>query len=282
MAANKESKVQVGFRFNNNQQDTFYIKACTGNKALVEFSATGYSRWASKCDILQGKIKDKYKPDKYGAYIGEGVYSSIDRKVYSCWKDMVLRCNSDKYPQYSEVSICEEWYNFQNFAEWYESAIIYVEDTVDLDKDLLGNGTLYSPETCCLLPHSVNMLMCCGFLPDASIWYNSKTRRYYARYSGKHLGTGSTYPDAETLYYTYLSAHTKLCITEYSGVLKENVIRRLKERVSILNIEKKVIQKINQSITVQKKELRLLGYKDKDISNETKRRECYREVLKGD
>ena len=44
--------------------------------------------------------------------------------------------------------------------------------------------------------------------------------------------------------------------------------------------EKDVIAKINQKVPVQKKELTEAGFKPKDISNNDKRRDCYRQLLK--
>lgn len=45
-------------------------------------------------------------------------------------------------------------------------------------------------------------------------------------------------------------------------------------------LEKDVIKKINQKIAVQKKELLAYGYKASEVSNEEKRRDAYREILK--
>lgn len=45
-------------------------------------------------------------------------------------------------------------------------------------------------------------------------------------------------------------------------------------------LEKDVIKKINQKVTTQKKELLAAGYKASDISNEEKRRDAYRKLLK--
>ena len=45
--------------------------------------------------------------------------------------------------------------------------------------------------------------------------------------------------------------------------------------------EKPVIVKINQKVHVQKAELKKAGFKPDEISNNDKRRECYRKLLKG-
>lgn len=44
--------------------------------------------------------------------------------------------------------------------------------------------------------------------------------------------------------------------------------------------EKAIIAKTNQTVTIQKKELLAAGFKAAEISNEEKRRECYRALLK--
>ena len=44
--------------------------------------------------------------------------------------------------------------------------------------------------------------------------------------------------------------------------------------------EKSVIAKLKQTVPKQKQELKLAGYKPKDISNADKRRECFRELLR--
>ena len=45
-------------------------------------------------------------------------------------------------------------------------------------------------------------------------------------------------------------------------------------------LEKYVIQKINQTVAIQKKELLAYGYKASEVSNEEKRRDAYRQILK--
>ena len=81
--------------------------------------------------------------------------------AYSRWKDMLRRCycNKTKNTQsaYSNVTVCDEWHDFQNFADWFYSNYI---DGFDLDKDLLsGNVKIYSPETCCFLSPEHNSLL---------------------------------------------------------------------------------------------------------------------------
>lgn len=78
------------------------------------------------------------------------------------------------------------------------------------------------------------------------------------------LGVG--YDDIEVL---CKECHSILTYSERYGVSIEEA-----------KLEKDVIKKINQKVTVQKKELLAAGFKASDTSNEEKRRECYRKLLK--
>ena len=95
--------------------------------------------------------------------LGIGKYSSrinaIKTKEYSVWDAMLQRCYDKKlhkrYPSYEQCIVCEDWLNFQNFAEWFVNN--YIKD-YQLDKDLLvKENKLYSPETCCFVPQEVNL-----------------------------------------------------------------------------------------------------------------------------
>ena len=65
---------------------------------------------------------------------------------------------------YKGVEVCEEWYNFQNFAEWCETQkFLNAKDvkgkSYQLDKDILVKGNkIYSPDTCCFVPPEINSL----------------------------------------------------------------------------------------------------------------------------
>lgn len=94
----------------------------------------------------------------FGVGINDVTYK-VKSKDYKCpyysrWCDMLRRCYyGDKY---SDVEVCPEWKYLSNFIEWVDSQPN--RDWIDchLDKDLLGNGKLYSPETCCFISGQVN------------------------------------------------------------------------------------------------------------------------------
>jgi hypothetical protein len=98
----------------------------------------------------------------YGVGINQkGAYNSYrDEKAYKLWKSILQRCYSEKslvkFPTYRGCKVCDEWIYFQNFASWFYKN--YVEGFT-IDKDILGDGKLYSPETCCFVPNHINNIL---------------------------------------------------------------------------------------------------------------------------
>ena len=125
-----------------------------------------------KCYLSNLKIGNVFNPMcpsfyKKG-YMGVGKYSSKDKEVFSLWYSMLDRAYSDKYhinqPTYKDVTVGEEWLNFQNFATWCESQEFFnAKDSkgrrYEIDKDLLiKDNRIYSPKACCFIPREVNNL----------------------------------------------------------------------------------------------------------------------------
>ncbi|MNQ56358.1 hypothetical protein D3C85_704790 [compost metagenome] len=52
--------------------------------------------------------------------------------------------------------VCEEWHLFSNFKAWMEQQDW---EGKELDKDLIGDGTLYSPETCLFVDPDLNKFL---------------------------------------------------------------------------------------------------------------------------
>lgn len=80
---------------------------------------------------------------------------------YVAWENMLMRCYYPKTSRYSAyggigVKVCDEWLSYENFAKWYDDNN-YI-DGYHLDKDLLGDGGIYSPETCNYIPQRLNGL----------------------------------------------------------------------------------------------------------------------------
>lgn len=134
------------------------VKYNSAMDVVVSFIDTGYTCRARADHIRGGRVKDKIRPSMYGVgFIGDGPYHSRIggklNKSYSTWKLMMERCYKEprslKNKSYKDCRVCDEWHNYQNFAEWYEEN--YPNDGADyqLDKDIKVKGNrIYSPEHC--------------------------------------------------------------------------------------------------------------------------------------
>jgi hypothetical protein len=77
---------------------------------------------------------------------------------------MLKRCYNVEYSKkdnaYMDCEVCDEWFNFQNFAKWYDENFYEIEgEKIHLDKDILIKGNkIYSPETCVFVPARINIL----------------------------------------------------------------------------------------------------------------------------
>ena len=119
-------------------------------------------------DFQKGSIKCPFEPTVYGVgFYGVGKYKSrengIKTNAYKEWHNMFARCYGNYKKRnitYDDCIVCEEWHNFQNFAEWYEENYYEIEgEKICLDKDILYKGNkIYSPQTCIFVPQRINIL----------------------------------------------------------------------------------------------------------------------------
>jgi len=77
--------------------------------------------------------------------------------AYSAWIHMLGRAYGSNYhmkrPTYHGVTVCSEWHSFMAFRGWW---LEHQVDGWDLDKDLLSDNKIYSPETCIFVPAWIN------------------------------------------------------------------------------------------------------------------------------
>lgn len=111
-------------------------------------------------NFQRGTVKNPYHPNKYGGVIGEGDNKiSINQKMtkeYDAWIKMLARSKDEKYKQiettYLDVDCCEEWMNFNTFADWFKENTIDYSGTKAVDKDWIKQGNkIYCPEYCAIV-----------------------------------------------------------------------------------------------------------------------------------
>lgn len=80
--------------------------------------------------------------------------------LYGVWKSMIDRCHNPKNKQFPDygargVEVCKEWRD--DFMKFYDWALGNGwKKGLHVDKDTIGNGLLYSPETCCCITRKRN------------------------------------------------------------------------------------------------------------------------------
>lgn len=145
------------------------IKYNTCEDIDIEFENNYVAKNRQYSDFLKGTIRNPYYPTVYDTgYFGEGEYSSkVNNKQtihYTTWKNVFIRCfdknELQKHPAYKDCTVCKEWCNFQNFAQWFDNNYYIIEnEQMHLDKDILIKGNkIYSPEFCIFVPQRINKL----------------------------------------------------------------------------------------------------------------------------
>jgi hypothetical protein len=154
----------------NNQGTTMKIIAYRGRLDMDVMFNNGYIKHSvTHSNFKNGSIKNPYVPSVYGVgYLGEGKHNAtISQKPtrqYVVWSMMLQRCYmswiNPNNVSYNGCSVCNEWHNFQKFADWYDENYYTVSrEEMNLDKDILVKGNkVYSPETCIFAPKNINIL----------------------------------------------------------------------------------------------------------------------------
>ena len=162
-------KGRIGEVIKNNKGFTMTIvEYHSATSITVEFGENQKVFGVTYTAFKKGSVDNPYEKSVCGVgYIGVGNYSSRENnkisKKYSVWAGMIERGHNiklkEKQPTYKDVTVCKEWHNFQNFAQWFdENWKPYMQDW-QLDKDILcPTCKIYSPETCCFVPAEINSL----------------------------------------------------------------------------------------------------------------------------
>lgn len=192
-------------------------------------------------NLLTGGVSNPNHPSVFGVGIND-VGGSIpnDDKRYTLWCSIIRRAYSDLYhhskPTYKDVEVCDRWKRFSNFAEdvvkipFYEKCIT---DKYELDKDILGGYLrIYSPETVCFIPRSVNIFFSRNTQKQSNlptgITFNKRLNKYVAscNIGGKntqHLGVFDTPEEALIVYKRTKNKLLKTLANSLKGDIEEKV-----------------------------------------------------------
>lgn len=224
---------------------------------IVFLDYTHYSTITALYNVVAGSVKNPYLINKNGGYYGEGDYIiNRDPKPGKTWDSMLRRAhchiarNHKLKDSYFYTSVCEEWLCLQTFVKWYINYRSMINPKywkeLEIDKDILQwnkEYKIYSPETCCLIPHNLNSILV-GMHTESSKnrdlpigVVDDKYNRYTAYVSdfGTRYSVG-TYDTKEEAFEAYKKAKkniiNKLALHYYQdGGILENIYNE------ILNLE---------------------------------------------
>lgn len=192
-------------------------------------------------NFKSGNVRSPFQPLTCGVgYMGVGEYRSKDEngnitQAYQKWNDMMKRCyrkkSLEKNPTYKIVEVCEEWHNFQNFARWfYENKINVKDEEIHIDKDIIdGESKIYSPETCCIVPKTINALFIRGRkvydnrneLPTGVVPHYTTYMAQVSIYGKRKRGYFKTPEEAFQWYKVEKEKHIKEVTERYKDVLPQ-------------------------------------------------------------
>jgi hypothetical protein len=155
---------------------------------------------------------------------------------YSCTR------SDSTIDSYTGVEVCKEWLRYSNFERW---AIPNFKEGFDLDKDLLGDGKLYSPDTCCFIPHLLNSnlsLQKKGISSLFGVAFDKKKQKYYSR---KYLRGRSS---KKKFFNSEIEAHHYWQLIK-AETLKELAIEYFSSNQISENVYQKVLEKSEKLLT---------------------------------
>lgn len=153
--------------------------------------------------------------------------------------NMVTRATNpnykNRYPTYSNVTLCSKFSDFQYFAKWCNTQKGFGNIGWCLDKDVISDSQVYSENTCVFIPPLINSYFATSKvkreLPLGVSWSSSENcyKAYCSQLNGKNktLGRFEFIEDAANAYIKYKSSLAKDLISLYKDELDNRVISKL-------------------------------------------------------
>lgn len=179
-------------------------------------------------------------------------YKSWECPFYRDWTNMLTRCTSEdgKYSyeyapnhnsQYTKCSCHPDWLYFSKFRSW---VITQEWEGNHLDKDLIGDGTYYSPDTCVYIPASINSSLTRGTGSKGTLAFGvayswSKKKPYQSSVQSSSIVIRKI-----KTFHTELEAHKywiegkiealNLLVIKFECVSDKRILNGLRNKISIL------------------------------------------------
>lgn len=237
-AAESAIKIVVGESYNTDSSGIVkVVRRAEGDFVVVTFE-DGTEVSATQGNLRAGKVRNPNLKVAFGiGYNGIGEYRQHGVRAHSFWYKMMQRAYCPAYkaahPTYEDVTVSDEWHNYQNFAEWCSNRPQYSLPDINLDKDILVRGNkVYSPETCSLVPQHINKVLSQkSATRELPIGVVPEGMKYIARCmiekENVYLGLFATAESAGRAYVKAKEKEVKRVAEEYKDILDTSVYEAL-------------------------------------------------------
>ena len=207
------------------------------NNVIIQFNDRYNTIWhTTYVRFKQGTVKNPNVLCMYGriAYKQDIAKNPMAYNKYRAMLDRCYGIQKGNNIVYQGCQVCNEWNNFENFLAWFTDNYYSIDgDNMDLDKDILGNGKLYSPDTCVFIPHKLNSQFARRGksnkdLPMGVTWhkrYNGSMR--YRVVALPHNQLFDDVDEAERAYKEYVSNQYRDFAITYKDIIPSRLYDRL-------------------------------------------------------
>ena len=226
----------------NGQDDYYLIKCNMCGQSFVQRGSNhlqGRGCPFCRCERISNTKRNvpniKVKKKLFGVGVNDLGECACNLISYKKWSSMLRRCYETNYNMsnetYNDCYVCNEWLLFSNFKKWFDNPVNGYKNGYHLDKDLLVKGNkVYSPTTCCFLPHEINQTLARkgkdkkDELPRGVYQHDNHYEVVMSKF-GKttYIGSAST---IETAFYLYKNEREKYIHTLAENYYKDNRITK--------------------------------------------------------
>jgi len=249
MATNKQKAIdRLGEKIESSQCGIMEIVEYNNAHDVKVVFKTGNIVKSTYSDFKRGLIRDHLvKRFLNVGFVGAGKHKTCVRgkktKAYKKWDSMMSRCYSEHRMRidltYINVSVCDTWHNFQNFAEWYSYNYYEIPNEImHLDKDLTKkNNKVYCPEFCGFVPTCINNILNSNRSANrkypVGVCYNPQNKNYYSRMrkpgSNPYIGSYNTMEEAFESYKFEKEKQLKVMANKYKNYIPSKIYKYLME-----------------------------------------------------
>ena len=197
-----------------------------------------------------GSILCPYEPNTAGVgCLGEGKYptrvNGKQTKLYHSWATLMNACYNPYHPEYQYYgeegyTVCEDWCNFQNYAQWYtENCYTLGNHKIVLSSKIMNEDKVISPVNSIFIPFCLSQLVRKNGVTynptnkgyDVKIYYTTLDRENHYEY----FGTYKDQEQAKLVYKKNKERIVRMLAEEYKDHIPTKFYNYIKDFVLDIN-----------------------------------------------